>query len=122
VTALVSLQHPEGRWHTVLDDPTSPIEASTPAFFASGVLKARRLALLSDDLAADPVLERMLERAVAALVTDAGADGGLPISDATPVGDRATYVERSIGVFPWGQGPLVLTFTESRLAAAGGPA
>lgn len=125
VAALVALQHPEGRWHTVLDDTTSPLEASTPAFFASGVIKARRLALLTDELVADPALERMIVRAVAALVTDAGADGGLPVSDATPIGDRATYVERSSGVFPWGQGPLILTFTESRtesrLAADGSP-
>ena len=122
VVALVARQLVDGRWHTILDDPTSPLEASTSAFFASGVIKARRLALLGRDLVGDPALERMVARAVTALVTDAGAEGGLSVSDATPVGDRATYVDRPSGVFPWGQGPLILTFTEARLAAAGSPA
>jgi unsaturated rhamnogalacturonyl hydrolase len=56
---------------------------------------------------------------VAALARDAGADGTLLVSSATPVGDRATYVERPLGVFPWGQGPLVLTFVEARRATSG---
>lgn len=121
VAALVASQRPDGRWHTILDDPSSPVEASTPAFFASGVIKARRLALLDGEPIGDTALEDMIDRAVAALVAEVGADGGLAVSNATPVGDLATYVDRPTGVFPWGQGPLILTFTEARLAAAERP-
>lgn len=114
VAALRDRQHASGRWSTVLDDPTSPLEASTAAFFASGVLKARRLGLLPEALAAST--DAMLEGALAALALDVSADGALSVSNATPVGDRATYVDRPLGVFPWGQGPLLLTFVEARRA------
>ena len=117
LAALRDRQHASGRWTTVLDDPTSPLEASTAAFFASGALKARRLALLPAPLAAS--LDGMIDRAVAAVAADAGADGGLVVSNATPVGTRATYVDRPSGVFPWGQGPLLLTYLETQHAATG---
>jgi unsaturated rhamnogalacturonyl hydrolase len=114
VGALAALQHGGGLWHTVLDDETSPLEASTAAFYASGVLKAGRLGLLDDGSEA----RVLVERAVDAVLRHARADGGLEISSATPVGGRATYVEQSLGVYPWGQGPLLLTFTEGRRAAS----
>lgn len=117
LAALRDRQHASGRWTTVLDDPTSPLEASTAAFFASGALKARRLVLLPAPLAAS--LDAMIDRAVATVAEDAGADGGLVVSNATPVGTRATYVDRPSGVFPWGQGPLLLTFLETQHAATG---
>ncbi len=112
VEAIVRLQHPSGLWHTILDDTSSPLENSTAAFFASGLLKALRLALLSHRPGAD--VRPTIDAAITALVTHARADGSLEISSATPVGGRATYVEQSLGVYPWGQGPLLLTFTENR--------
>lgn len=117
VAGLRDLQHASGRWATVLDDPTSPLEASTAAFYASGVLKARRLGLLPEAPAAST--DGMIDRALAALAQDAGADAALLVSNATPVGDRATYVDRPLGIFPWGQGPLILTIIEARRAGAG---
>jgi unsaturated rhamnogalacturonyl hydrolase len=113
VAALAALQDEGGLWRTVLDDATSPLEASTAAFYASGVLKARRLGLLDDG----PEVRALVERAIAAILRHARDDGGLGISSATPVGGRATYVEQSLGVYPWGQGPLLLTFTEGRRAS-----
>lgn len=115
--ALRDRQHASGRWTTVLDDPTSPLEASTAAFFASGALKARRLALLPPSFANS--LNEMVDRAVVAVAEDAGPHGVLVVSNATPVGTRATYVDRPTGVFPWGQGPLLLTYVETQRAAAG---
>ena len=108
-------QHPSGRWTTGLDDPTSPIEASTAAFFAAGALKARRLGLLPDVLSA--ALTAMIERALTALAEEASGlgstdFGALQVSNATPVGDHANYVNRPLGVFPWGQGPLILSLLE----------
>lgn len=114
VAAVMRLQSPSGHWHTVLDDPTTPLESSATAFFASAVLKARRHGLLGALL--DEGLEAMVEAAVAALLI-AAADGALPVSYATPVGSRATYVDAPLGVFPWGQGPLLLTQIETQLAA-----
>lgn len=117
LAALRDRQDPSGRWTTVLDDPTSPLETSTAAFFASGALKARRLALLAPPIAAS--LDGMIDRAVDAVAADAGADGGLVVSNATPVGTRSTYVDRPFGVFPWGQGPLLLTYLETQRATTG---
>lgn len=84
----------DGAWRTIVDDPAAPIEHSVSALIASAQLPASWRSMQ----------DRALRHAIAAL----DADGGLPVSSATPVGDRATYVERDIGVFPWGQGPLLL--------------
>jgi hypothetical protein len=40
-------------------------------------------------------------------------DGTLQlVSDATPVGALSTYATRPFGVFPWGQGPLLLALCQ----------
>lgn len=88
----------EGRWPTIVDDPAAPIEHSVSALVAAAALPAQWRA--------------MRRRALAAAVSALDSDGGLPVSAATPVGDRATYVEREIGVFPWGQGPLMLALLD----------
>ncbi len=119
VGGLCERQDASGAWHTVLDDPTSPLEASVAAFFVSAILKARRLRLLGAELVAE--IDPAIDRARAVLGDTMGDDGALMVSNATPVGDRATYVDRPLGVFPWGQGPLVLTFVEARRAAVGSP-
>lgn len=108
-------QHPSGRWTTVLDDPTAPIEESTAAFFAAGALKAQRLGLLPE--ARTEAMAAMNERALSALVEDAGGRastdfGTLQVSNATPIGDHTNYINRPLGVFPWGQGPLILSCLE----------
>lgn len=110
VDELAALQHPGGLWHTILDDDTAPLENSTAAFYASGVMKAQRLGLLE----LDPSLDDMVDRAVAALLAAVEPDGGLLISHATPIGSPATYRNAPTGVFPWGQGPLLLTLIELR--------
>jgi unsaturated rhamnogalacturonyl hydrolase len=36
-------------------------------------------------------------------------DGALQlVSDATPIGELQMYASRPFGIFPWGQGPLLL--------------
>ena len=115
IQAVVRLQDQSGLWHTILDDADSPLENSTAALFSSAVLKAERLGLLEaseDGSLLSEVIAGMLERALAALSLAIRDDGGLPISYATPVGNRNTYITAPLGVFPWGQGPLILTFTE----------
>lgn len=116
LTALAARQDATGLWRTVLDDPTTPLERSTPTLFASAALKARRLGLVPTEL--HGVVDAMNQRAFRALIDHADADGALYVSNATPIGDRATYADRDVGVYPWGQGPLLLTLLERRRAAA----
>ncbi|GIH06572.1 hypothetical protein Rhe02_46390 [Rhizocola hellebori] len=78
----------DGSWRTVVDDQAAPIEHSVSALVASAVPHT-------------PLGERALRAALAAL----DSDGGLPVSSATPVG---SYLDRETGVYPWGQGPLLL--------------
>jgi hypothetical protein len=50
------------------------------------------------------------------MLAHVGADGALAlVSDATPVGEHHGYATRPFGVFPWGQGPLLLTLARSDL-------
>lgn len=84
----------DGSWRTVVDDPEAPIEHSVSALVAAAPL--------------GPWWRPLRQRALRAAVSALDSNGGLPVSSATPVGDRATYVERDTGVFPWGQGPLLL--------------
>ena len=118
IEAIARLQAPSGLWHTVLTDSTTPLEASTAAFFASGFLKGARLGLSpSSGIDVAAVTEAAL-RALARLVD---ADGALAISAATPVGNRDTYALRTTGVFPWGQGPLILAHLEAQRAPLRSP-
>ena len=52
------------------------------------------------------------ERARAAVLDRVSPDGELElVSDATPIGELQMYASRPFGVFPWGQGPLLLVLT-----------
>lgn len=112
--ALARRQHPSGLWTTILNDPESPLEHSTPALFASAARKALRLRLVAAE--ARDRIGAMADRAHEALLRVVDPQGALHVSSATPIGDRATYVERPTGVFPWGQGPLLLTLIEAHRA------
>jgi unsaturated rhamnogalacturonyl hydrolase len=51
----------------------------------------------------------MRDRARAAVLDHVSEDGALAlVSDATPIGELRMYVTRPFGIFPWGQGPLLL--------------
>jgi rhamnogalacturonyl hydrolase YesR len=55
----------------------------------------------------------MERKARAAMRAQIASDGVLGlVSDATPVGARAVYATRPFGVFPWGQGPLLLALCQ----------
>ncbi|TDE15063.1 glycoside hydrolase family 88 protein [Jiangella asiatica] len=89
-----------GRWHTVVDDPSSPVEHSVAAYVAWGVGRAVAHGLVGDGHGA------MAHRAFEATL-DVLDDAELEVSEATPVGDRTNYVTRATGVFPWGQAPVL---------------
>jgi hypothetical protein len=52
---------------------------------------------------------RAYDAALAALDAQGNLTG---VSEATPAGDLPTYANRPAGVFPWGQGPLLLAIAD----------
>ncbi len=89
----------DGRWHTVVDDPRSPIENSVAAYAAWLVPHAIRVGV-------DPAHAAMAFRARES-TTRALVNGVLPTSDATPVGRPIDYYSRPVGAHPWGQAPVL---------------
>jgi rhamnogalacturonyl hydrolase YesR len=90
----------DGRWRTVVDDSSAPLENSVSALVAAAVFEL-------GDSSWYPMGKRALRAAIAQL----DADGGLPVSEATPVG---SYVDRGTGIYPWGQGPLLLALLKEQ--------
>ncbi len=98
----------DGRWRAVADAPQMAVEPSTSAFVALGVLRAEAIGL-ADEAARE--LGRAARAAALAWLRD---DGSYPVSSATPVSSSlADYADRPLGVFPWGQGPVLLMELEA---------
>jgi unsaturated rhamnogalacturonyl hydrolase len=110
IIEMQALQDPSGHWHTVLDHPETYLETSVAAMMAYALRDGARLELAAPDAAY--AADRALHAALAA-VDAAGALTG--VSEATPAGDLETYATRPAGVYPWGQGPLLLALAD-RLA------
>ncbi|MFC0504866.1 glycoside hydrolase family 88 protein [Micromonospora costi] len=90
----------DGEWSTVVDDPDAPVEASTSAYLAWVVPHGIDAGLV------DPVHRAMADRAWHATLRRL-TGGALAVSEATPVGAARDYHHRALGVFPWGQAPLL---------------
>lgn len=106
LTSVIETQDPSGLWHTILDDPEAPLEASTAPLFASAVRKADAIQIVPPELHASSIA--CVEAAELAIARHLADDGGYPVSSATPIGERPTYVGQPHGNFPWGHGPLLL--------------
>ncbi len=106
VNALKALQNDEGMFHTLLDDPESPVEASGTAGIAYGVLCSVRLGLL------DPGNLQLVDRARDAILSRIGEDGFLQdVSDGTPMGPDLEFYRQIPNLpTPYGQalGSLLL--------------
>jgi len=89
-----------GQWHTVVDDPHSPIEHSVAAYVALAIPRG----IASGSLRPDH--EAIADRARAATMAEL-CGGELRVSAATPIGDAAHYRSSAAGVFPWGQAPVL---------------
>lgn len=101
---LAVLQQSSGLWPTVLDRPESPLETTLAVMTTTAIDRARQAGVLQGN-----PYESMRERAQAAVLEQVSASGALGlVSDATPIGELRMYVTRPFGVFPWGQGPLLL--------------
>ncbi|WBB69391.1 glycoside hydrolase family 88 protein [Micromonospora sp. WMMD812] len=90
----------DGEWSTVVDDPDAPVEASTSAYLAWVVPHAIDAGLV------DPAHRAMADRAWHATLRRLDA-AALTVSEATPVGAANDYHHRALGVFPWGQAPVL---------------
>lgn len=104
LAALVRTQRPSGLWTTVIDRDESYEETTLAAMCVHAAALAERAGLVAAGAYAG-----MTSAALRGVRAHVGADGALGlVSEATPVGQFSTYATRPFGVFPWGQGPLLL--------------
>ncbi|WP_316862622.1 glycoside hydrolase family 88 protein [uncultured Cohaesibacter sp.] len=104
VKTLESLQHEDGMFSTLLDDPDSPVETSATAAFAYGILQALDLGLLSEDY------RSVAEKAYDAVIKRINDDGiVLEVSDGTPMGHDLDFYRKIPNVpAPYGQALVML--------------
>jgi unsaturated rhamnogalacturonyl hydrolase len=108
VDALGAVQEKGGLWHTVVDRPETYLESTLAAMAAYALREGFAHHVL--DAGAHGRIEA---KARAAMHCEIAADGTLQrVSDATPVGALANYATRPFGIFPWGQGPLLLALCQ----------
>jgi unsaturated rhamnogalacturonyl hydrolase len=108
VSTLEQLQDESGLWHTLLDDPSSYLEASATAGIAYGILKAVRKGYL------DARYAETAERAVKAIISNISDDGELQqVSFGTGMGpDLDFYREIPLTSMPYGQAMAILCLAE----------
>ena len=108
VAALAAVQDESGLWHTLLDDPSSYLEASASAGFAYGILKAVRKGHLAARYTA------VAERVVRAVVANISDDGELQqVSFGTGMGpDLDFYRDIPRTSMPYGQAMAILCLAE----------
>jgi unsaturated rhamnogalacturonyl hydrolase len=105
---LAACQDASGLWRTVLADDSTYLETTLAAMAAWGLREAFDRGILPESAFAD--MEWAARAAVKRNVRD---DGVLEkVSDATPIGELRQYATRPFGVFPWGQGPLLLMLAQ----------
>ena len=107
--ALRRYQHSSGLWSTVITNSETYLESTLAVMVAYSLREAFAAELLDEGEFGE--LER---RARAGAIRQIGDDGELRlVSDATPVAELKMYATRPFGVFPWGQGPLLLMLSQS---------
>lgn len=109
VKALSALQDEGGMWHTLLDDPSSYLEASATCGFGYGILRGIRLGLV------DPDHAQTARRALPAVLKHIGPDGIVQqVSYGTPMGrdGKDFYKKIPIHPMPYGQALALLFVME----------
>lgn len=111
VKALAEHQHESGLWRTLINDPTSYLEASATAGFAYGIFKAVRKRYLPAEY------EAMAIRALKGVLAHINDDGELTqVSFGTPVFDTLQgYRDIPLTSMPYGQSMAILALGEFRL-------
>jgi len=104
LVAIKTHQSADGLWHTVLTDDTTYTETTLAALMSVALRDAAKRNVLDTG-----PYDGMRAAAEQAVIRNMGAKGELRLtSEATPVSEHRVYATRRFGVFPWGQGPLVL--------------
>lgn len=109
VAALAKFQDESGMWHTLIDDPTSYLEASGTSGFGYGILKGVRMGYLPEKYRAvgEKAVKAILER-----IDEEGAVGD--VSYGTNVGNTPEdYKDIPICVMPYGQALAILLLSEA---------
>ena len=108
VRTLARHQDASGLWHTLIDDPSSYLEASATAGFAYGILKAVRRRYLPAKYAETGL------RAVQGVLDNINADGELKnVSFGTAMGpDLEFYRQIPLTSMPYGQSLAMLALCE----------
>ncbi|ALB63126.1 Rhamnogalacturonides degradation protein RhiN [Cronobacter condimenti 1330] len=106
--ALAKCQDDSGLWHTLLDDPTSYLEASATAGFAYGLLKAVRKRYIGKEYAV------VAEKAIKGVVANISPQGELlQVSFGTGMGSDLTFYRQiPLTSMPYGQAMAILCLTE----------
>ena len=109
--ALKKYQSPEGMWHTLVNDPTSYLEASATCGFGYGILAGIRMGILDEDYrscamsALEPILDLIDENGVLHQV-----------SYGTPMGRESVdfYKQIELRPMPYGTAMAILFLLEAR--------
>ncbi len=114
VTALSKLQREDGMFHTLLNDPASPVESSGTAGIAYGTLSAIRQGLVSKTHRA------LVDKAERAILSRIDANGFLEeVSDGTPMGPDLEFYRQIPNLpTPYGQALCALFLMELQRDAA----
>ncbi len=101
------LQDQSGLWHTVMDQPSTYLEVSASVMLALAIKRAVARGYV------EPAFESVADRAFAACLDYVDEEGNVnQVSGETPPGDIAHYNSIPLGVYPWGQGFMVLAMLE----------
>nr|WP_232311280.1 glycoside hydrolase family 88 protein [Robertmurraya korlensis] len=108
IEALAKYQHKSGLWHTLLDDPTSYLEASATAGFAYGILKSVHKRYVSQDY------KEVAHKAIEGILKEINHEGALQkVSVGTGMGDTLQfYKDIRTTTMPYGQSLAVLCLSE----------
>jgi len=113
IDALLPLQDPvTGLWHTLLDDPSSYLEASASAGFTYGILKALRLGLIPNERT--KMFRECASKAIAGITSCIDTTGEVhSVSFGTPVFDtKEEYKKVRCTSMPYGQSLALLALGE----------
>ncbi|WP_269584475.1 beta-galactosidase BglB [Roseibium sp. Sym1] len=109
VTALAAAQNADGYFHTLLDDPGSPIEASATAGIAYGISRGIEQGLLA------PEYSTVVASARRAVLDCIGEDGIVAhVSDGTPMGHTLQFYKDIPNIpTPYGQALTMLMLIDA---------
>jgi unsaturated rhamnogalacturonyl hydrolase len=112
VESLKEFQRPDGAFHTLLNDPTSPTETSAAAGIAYGILRGIEAGIL------DPADKAHADRALAAVIAEIDDEGVVHgVSDGTPMGHDLEFYRKIPNLpTPYGQALALLLLTDVLVA------